>query len=257
MNSRLRRTAKVLAPIVVTLGLVASPAQAAGIDIGKVRGFWPMNEGKGQTIYDWSGYRNNGTLGSTPGADDNDPTWIKGIFWGSALNFSGDDFVSIPASTSLAPAKFTVSLWTRAPQSPGQFKYLLAKGSNACVSASYGLWTSSAGGLEFYVWDGNNMVRANTVQSVWDGRWHNVTATWDGSNAQVFIDGKSQGPATNSPAPIDYTAPDGTATFGGYRGTCDLLFNGDIDQVMLFDKVLPVTQIWERFGSILGQPTIG
>ena len=257
MNLSVRRTAKVLTPILVTLGLVASPAQAAGIDIGKVRGWWPMNEGKGQTIYDWSGYRNHGTLGSTPGADANDPAWIKGIFWGSALNFSGDDFVSIPASSSLAPSKFTVSLWTRAPQSPGQFQYLLAKGSNECVSASYGLWTSSAGGLEFYVWNGSGIVRANTVDPVWDGRWHNVTATWDGSNAQVFIDGKSQGAATNSPAPIDYTAPDGTATFGGYRGTCDLLFNGDIDQVTLFDKVLPVTLIWARFGSLLGRPTIG
>ena len=257
MHSSVRRTAKVLAPILVTLGLVATPAQATGIDIGKVRGWWPMNEGKGQTVYDWSGYRNHGTLGSTPGADANDPAWIKGIFWGSALNFSGDDFVSIPSSGSLAPTKFTVSLWTRAPQSPGQFKYLLAKGSNACVSASYGLWTSSAGGLEFYVWNGNGIVRANTIDPIWDGRWHNVTATWDGANAQVFIDGKSQGAATSSPAPIDYSAPDGTTTFGGYRGTCDLLFTGDIDQIMLFDKVLPVELIWQRFGSILGQPTIG
>jgi Concanavalin A-like lectin/glucanases superfamily len=257
MHSSVRRTAKVLAPLLVTLGLVAAPAQATGIDIGKVRGWWPMNEGKGQTVYDWSGYRNHGTLGSTPGADANDPTWIKGIFWGSALNFSGDDFVSIPSSSSLAPTKFTVSLWTRAPQSPGQFKYLLAKGSNACVSASYGLWTSSAGGLEFYVWNGSEIVRANTVDGIWDGRWHNVTATWDGSNAQVFIDGKSQGAPTHSPAPINYSAPDGTTTFGGYRGSCDLLFTGDIDQIMLFDKVLPVELIWQRFGSILGQPTIG
>jgi hypothetical protein len=257
MHSSVRRTAKVLAPLLVTLGLVAAPAQATGIDIGKVRGWWPMNEGKGQTVYDWSGYRNHGTLGSTPGSDANDPTWIKGIFWGSALNFSGDDFVSIPSSSSLAPTKFTVSLWTRAPQSPGQFKYLLAKGSNACVSASYGLWTSSAGGLEFYVWNGSEIVRANTVDGIWDGRWHNVTATWDGSNAQVFIDGKSQGAPTHSPAPINYSAPDGTTTFGGYRGSCDLLFTGDIDQIMLFDKVLPVELIWQRFGSILGQPTIG
>jgi hypothetical protein len=256
MHSPVRRTMNVLAPLLVTLGLVAAPAQATGIDIGKVRGWWPMNEGKGQTIYDWSGYRNHGTLGSTPGVDANDPTWIKGIFWGSALNFSGDDFVSIPASSSLAPTKFTVSMWTRSPQSPGQFKYLLAKGSNACVSASWGLWTSSAGGLEFYVWNGNDLVRSNAQQEVWDGRWHNISATWDGSRATLFIDGKSQGSSSAS-TPINYTAPDGTTTIGGYRGTCDLLFNGDIDQVMLFDKVLPIEFIWDRFGSILGQPTIG
>ena len=73
---------KVLAPIAGHAGSVAAPAQAAGIDIGKVRGFWPINEGRGQTVYDWSGYGNHGRLGSTPGADANDPSWIKGIFWG-------------------------------------------------------------------------------------------------------------------------------------------------------------------------------
>ena len=28
---------------------------------------------------------------------------------------------------------------------------------------------------------------------IWDGRWHNVTATWDGSNARLYLDGKSLG----------------------------------------------------------------
>jgi len=60
-----------------------------------------------------------------------------------------------------------------------------------------------------------------------------------------------------SPDPIQYDQPDGTATFGGYRGSCDLLFTGDIDQVMLFDKVLPIKQIWDRFGFILNKPTLG
>jgi hypothetical protein len=257
MISIVRRTAKVLAPTVVSLGLAAAPAGATTPDIGKIRGWWPMNEGRGQTIYDWSGQGNHGTLGSTPGADANDPSWIKGIFWGSALNFSGDDFVTIPSDGSLAPNQFTVSLWARAPQSPGQFKYLVAKGSNQCVSASWGLWTSSAGGLEFYIYNGQGIVRANSVTPMWDGRWHNISATWDGSNASLFIDGVRQNPPTSSPLPIDYSAPNGTTTFGGYRGSCDLLFTGDIDQVMLFDKVLPIESIWDRWGFILNKPTLG
>jgi hypothetical protein len=258
MSPSARRTAKVLAPLVATLGLLAAPAGAFAIDFGKVRGWWPLNEGKGQTVYDWSGYRNHGTLGSTAGVDANDPSWIKGIFWGSALNFGGDDFVQIPNSTALAPQQFTISLWTRAPQSPGQFKYLLAKGSNECVAASYGIWTASSGGIEFYVWNGHDLVRAGgTANGVWDGRWHNVTATYDGTSARLFLDGKNLGEPPGSPDPIQYDQPDGTATLGGYRGSCDLLFSGDIDQVMMFDKVLPIEQIWARWGFILGKPTIG
>jgi hypothetical protein len=259
MKPSVRRTAKVLAPLLVTAGLLTAPtgASAGGLDF-KIKGWWPLNEGRGQTVYDWSGYRNHGMLGSTPGADANDPTWIKGIFWGSALNFSGDDFVQIPSSSSLQPQQFTVSLWTRAPQSPGPFKYLLAKGSNACVSASYGLWTASNGGIEFYIWNGHDLVRSNSaVNGIWDGRWHNLSATYDGTNARLYIDGKLTGDPPGSNDSIAYDQPDGTLNFGGYRGSCDLLFSGDIDQVMLFEKVLPIEQIWARWGSILGQPTLG
>lgn len=55
--------------------------------------------------HDWSGHGNHGQLGSTPGVDNNDPTWIRGIFGlGYGLNFSGDDFVAIPDSDALEPS---------------------------------------------------------------------------------------------------------------------------------------------------------
>jgi len=256
MRPSLRRTAKVLVPLVATLGLLAAPASASAFDFGKVRGWWPLNEGRGQTAYDWSGNRNHGMLGSTPRVDANDPTWIKGIFWGSGLNFGGDDFVSIRDSNALEPQTFTLSLWVRAPQSPGPFKYLIAKGSNQCVAASYGIWTASNGGIEFYVWNGRDLVRSgSTPNEIWDGRWHNVTATYDGFSAKLYRDGKDLGAPPGSPDPITYDQPDGVTSIGGYRASCDLLFSGDIDQVMMFDKVLPVEQIWARWGFILSRPT--
>jgi concanavalin A-like lectin/glucanase superfamily protein len=258
MHPSVRRTVKVLLPLVAMLGLLAAPSGASALDFGKVTGWWPLNEGRGQTIYDWSGQGNHGTLGSTPVADANDPTWIKGIFWGSALNFGGDDFVKIPNDNSLEPGRFTISLWVRAPQSPGQFKYLLAKGNDACQGSSYGIWTASSGGIEFYVGNGHDFVRAaGTANGVWDGRWHNVSATYDGFQAKLYLDGKDLGDIPGSPDPISYAKPDGTLAFGGYLGSCPLLFSGDIDQVMMFDKVLPITQIWDRYGWLLNKPTLG
>jgi len=235
-------------------------ASAASPDVGTLKAWWPLAEGRGQTVYDWSGNGNHGTLGSTTGPDANDPTWIKGIFFGSALRFDGvDDFVAIPASSALEQKQFTISLWTRAPESPGPFKYLLAKGSKECVAASYGITTDSLGGLMFYIWDGGNFVRSGGIpgDQVWDGRWHNISATYDGTRTELFIDGRSTGDPPGSSNPVDYNLPDPTSTLGGYRGSCDLLFKGDLDQVMIFDKVLPVETIWARFGWILGRPTMG
>ena len=135
-------------------------------------------------------------------------SWIKGIFYGSALNFGGDDFVTIPNDNSLQPTKFTISLWTRAPQSPGQYKYLLAKGSNQCVAASYGIWTGTHGGIDFYVWNGRDLVRAaGTPNDIWDGRWHNVSATYDGLQAKLYLDGKDLGDVPAAPTRSSTTSP--------------------------------------------------
>jgi hypothetical protein len=260
MNRSLRRTTTVLASLAATVSLLAAPAgaSAAGLDFG-LKAWWPLVEKNGQRVYDYSGQGNHGTLGSTPGADDNDPSWVTGIFGGNALRFDGNDFISIKDSASLRPAKLTVSLWVRSPQSPGAFKYLISKGSQQCTTASWGIGTGNNGGLQAYVWDGNNQIPSGGAEpaQIWDGKWHNVTLTYDGSSAQMFIDGKSLGKSPASPATIVYNLPNGDpdTTLGGYVGSCDLLFTGDLDQVMIFNQVLPVTTIWKYFGFILGKPT--
>src|SRR3954471_10374030 len=121
-----RRNLAVAAPAVtMALGLPT----AAKADSFPLMGWWPMNEGSGQVVRDWSGHGNNGMLGSTAGADANDPSWIKGVFSGAALRFDGqDDFVTIPDSASLRPKQLTVDAWVRGTGSPGQFKYVLSKG---------------------------------------------------------------------------------------------------------------------------------
>ena len=72
---------------VLVAACLAVPSTASAAS--PLKGWWPMNERSGQTVRDWSGNGNHGMLGSTPVADDNDPTWIKGIFnVGSALRFA-------------------------------------------------------------------------------------------------------------------------------------------------------------------------
>jgi hypothetical protein len=257
-----RRTLKVLASITAALAFMAMPsgASAAGLpDVGRVKAWWPLAEGGGQTINDWSGYGNQGFLGSTPQSDANDPAWVRGIFNTWALNFGGDDYVTIPGTSSLNNPVFSVSLWVRAAQSPGQFKYLISKGSNGCGAASYGLTTASNGGLMFYVWDGQNAIPSGGVppEAIWDGKWHNVVATWNGSAATFWLDGKDKGTPPGGPNGVTYTLPDTSTTIGGYNGSaCQLLFSGDIDQVMIFDKVIPVAEIWQKFGWLLNKPLV-
>src|SRR3954466_15589104 len=117
MPSRIRT----LVTALTASAALALPAAAGAADFPLV-GWWPMNEGSGQVVRDWSGRGNNGVLGSTPVVDVNDPSWIKGVFVGSALRFGGDDFVTIPGNSALEQQKLTVAAWVRGSGSPGQFK---------------------------------------------------------------------------------------------------------------------------------------
>ena len=115
------------APLLCTAAILAAlllpgSASAASYDF-PLSGYWPLNEGKGQVARDWSGNGNHGQLGSTPGVDANDPSWIKGVFfWSYGLHFDGGDFVTIPDSSDLEPQQLTVSTWFRNSGSPGQLQ---------------------------------------------------------------------------------------------------------------------------------------
>jgi hypothetical protein len=244
--------------VIATAALVSAlalPSIASAAGDFPLKGWWPLNEGKGQTIRDWSGNGNNGFLGSLPTADSNDPAWTKGIFFGSALNFGGDDFVTIPDSPSLKPQTLTVSTWVKASGSPGTFRYLVARGGQDCTAASYALHTSFHGGLQFYVWNGTAQLNsASHDTSIWDGRWHHVAGTYDGRFTKLFVDGRDMGEGSSAADPIDYSGPTGPTTIGAYQGTCELFFAGDIDEVHIWSKALPVDEIWSKWKFLLGIP---
>jgi hypothetical protein len=81
---------------------------------------------------------------------------------------------------------------------------------------------------------------------VWDGKWHNAAGTYDGSTVRLFIDGKEIGTGTAGGAPIGYDTPSGNTTLGAYVGSCDLTLIGDLDEVSIWKKALPVADIWKR-----------
>lgn len=259
MSHRLLRpaVARSVAMAALAVGLAAPASANAGV-LDSVRGWWPMYEGSGQVVHDLSGKGNNGQLGSTPGVDGNDPSWIKGFLFGSALHFEGNDFVQVPDSASLEPANLTVSAWVRAAGSPGSWRQVVGKGAAGCDGASYGLYTATNGGLAFYVGStGGSWSITGSVDpaAIWNGKWHHVAGTFDGTTAKLFVDGKLIDGAVAVPKPIDYQLPtSGDGGIGGYLGTCDLYYTGDIDDVALFSQALPVDKIWSAISLLFPKP---
>jgi hypothetical protein len=259
MNRRSFRpaAARMLAAGVLAAGLAVPATASAGV-LDSVSGWWPMYEGSGQTVRDLSGQGNHGTLGSTPGVDANDPTWIKGWLFGSALRFDGNDFVRIPDAPELKTQKLTVSAWVRGSGTPGTYRYIIGKGANGCQSSAYGLYTSYNGGLNFYVTDTGGATRASgTVvpAAIWNGKWHHVAGTFDGTTTKLFVDGKLIDNAPSVSQPIDYNTPTtGDASLGGFLGTCDLYYTGDVDDVAIFSQALPIDKYWSALSLLFPKP---
>jgi hypothetical protein len=225
-----------LAAAILVIG--AAPASA---DITPV-GMWPFNEGKGTVAYDYSGHHNDGTLEGLA-------EWAPGRFQGG-LNFNGNAAaVRVSDSPSLDPASVSVSAWVNSSASPGNDKYILSKGANGCLGASYALYTGANGGLEFYVSTNQGMsvtLSPDAGQSVWNGKWHNVVGTYDGSSVRLYLDGREVGSGTPDTTPIGYSLPGSNdLTIGNYPSCpgVSLDFSGAIDEVKIFNRALAPWEI--------------
>ncbi|MHC4206918.1 MAG: LamG domain-containing protein, partial [Planctomycetota bacterium] len=162
-------------------------------------GYWPLDEGAGFTTADMSeaGYGFDGTL--TGG-----PIWTGGQF-GSALNFDGaDDYVLCAERDGtgpgtypeeLMPETFTVSCWTRLDN----FAYFSSFVGNGMDTGGdeCGFFLYNFGWVDENEQDFGLAIRTETAMSYLEtpniyetNTWYHLAATYDGTNASIYIDGE-------------------------------------------------------------------
>jgi hypothetical protein len=215
---------KTLATTVTALVLALSASCASASS--ELVGWWRLNEGSGIRVADSSGSGNHGVLQGAA-------KWVPGVF-GTALSFDGNTGrVSVPRNASLEPATtIAVATWVRATN-PGNFKYIVSKGGSGCSAASYGLYTGPYGGVMFYVAGDSGLSYTRSPDGgtgVWNGRWHFIAGTYDGSAVRLYVDGSQIGSGTPRTGPISYGLPTSNDLFiGHYEGCPGLDFAGTID----------------------------
>ena len=221
-----------------------------------VVGHWTLNEGNGQTVNALNG--SNGQLGSSVSEDTYDPIWTTGIYGSTGLNFSGSNFVNVPCSNcAIESQDISVEMWIKSSSTPSVSTHLLSKGGEGCSFASFTFWVYYEGGLRFEVASGSGQGAdaGPTSTGIWDGKWHHVVGTYNGSAAQtsdrkvrLYVDGTEVGSGTQWNGPINYSLQYDDLIIGSYwGGGCNVGFNGAIDDVTIWDRVLSATEIAERW----------
>ncbi|MBI4463410.1 MAG: LamG domain-containing protein, partial [Acidobacteria bacterium] len=197
--------------------------------------WWP-GEGNANDIQG----TNNGTITGT--------TFATGKV-GQAFSFDGNDYVQVLDSASLEPAKVTLDAWVKRSGSPGTYRYIVTKGGYDCSNASYALYTGGGGGLQFYISPAPGSFRlspAALTSQVWDGNWHHVAGTYDGTSVRLYLDGAEIGSGTATTVSIGYSFPNDDFYMGRFGiSSClsGLYFSGQIDEVEVFNRALSASEI--------------
>lgn len=150
-----------------------------------------------------------------------------------------NDYVEIDDS-GLEPENITLEASVRSSGSPGTYRYIVGKRYSGGFG-SYALYTGSTGGLYFYIGTSGGYRLSPKALSVdiWDGYWHHVTGTFDGTNIRLFIDNTEVTGTSTTMNDIIYN--DLNFYIGGYGP--GYYFNGKIDDVRIWDVALIGTDI--------------
>lgn len=168
---------------------------------------------------------------------------VSGGRFGSALQFKNASDSAIGAGNEY-PA-LTAMAWVTAT-SPGSDRLVVAEGDDGdCSIEAYQLVTTG-GGLAFAIHHSGGTTVSPTIpaSSVWDGAWHGVAGSFDGSTVRVYLDGTEIGTGTAAPSGIDYSpwqTDNTTPSFSVGNSACSgggSVFQGAVDEPRIYDRAL-------------------
>ena len=188
---------------------------------------------------DASGNNNNGTEQGGVG-------YVAGKF-GQAADFDGmDDKILIPHDSSIefGAGSFSISLWLKTSVT-GQNSRILEKDDSGNPTGLYRLIfieSRSDTSPIFQVQHSSNSTMAVGNRSVTDGAWHHVVGVRDAEakELRLYIDKEL---VTVSESNIADTGNQAPLALGGSSKTSGSYFDGLIDDVRLYDRVLSESDI--------------
>lgn len=212
----------VVSPGLVTEGLIFA------MDAGNRASY----EGAGSTWFDLQGV-NNGAM--TAGV-----SWVRDTT--DTMRFDGTSGnVSFSDSDLLPMGGLTVHAWFKTSTAD---KWAVDR-SNGGASTGFCLIEGSAGGGFFFI-NGTNVSTTATVNT---GAWVNLIATWQPSTYMALYRNGTLNASRSASVPAAMTASSGNLRIGsrGPAGTPGDWWNGEIAQVLLYNRPLTATEASQNF----------
>ncbi|KXK09361.1 MAG: hypothetical protein UZ20_WS6002000576 [candidate division WS6 bacterium OLB21] len=192
----------------------------------------------GSTITDTSGNNNNGTSVNT--------SQVLGQF-ANARRFNGtSSYIEIGNSANLNPTtEITIETWIKwniNPASGAQWAQIINKNVDNQYQIQHNYNNST---FEFAIRTNVNRryVLGTTVPQ--QGIWYHVVGTYNGSSMRIYVNGNLENTISLTGTIQSSTTP----LRIGSRTSGDRFFNGDIDEVAIYNRALTGTEISSRYNS--------
>jgi hypothetical protein len=206
-----------------------------------------FEENSGTTVID--------TNGSNDGIIVNEALRVEGVK-GMGLEFSGLGYID--AGQSLGGRiddEITISAWIKPALSNLEYQGIMVHGGQDSIS--FGLFVNADSKSIVFETSGTSAGRiaVDNVSTLWDGNWHHVLATYNGSEKIIYLDNTALATVAstgNIHSAHGYNLLIGAGTDEASPG---LLYHGKIDEVRVFNYALTSSDVSELFYSVVDTTT--
>ena len=226
-------------------------------------------DGRSWQPVSWGGLRGK-PIGVALVRDDLDGLPLQVGLWQGSFSTSGhsadfDNFhirIAPDPSSSLTashpggtPARVArkegaVSFWLRRKPGGGDPEILWAAGENMVDDAIHARLEAD-GRVAFFMEDGRYDVLITSQESIADGKWHHLAASWSPSAVDLYLDGRRVGIDTEF-REMQRGILTELRFGGGMAGSGTVPFTGWIDEIALWDRSLTSTEVSQQFHSARG-----
>jgi len=222
----------------------------AGNASAELVAYWTFDEGSGDIVYDSSGNDNNGTIHGA--------TWDTGKYgnaqYGNALHFNAqDNYVEVPTSESLEiTPNVTIAAWINWIDAGDTWLGIMANGQQNGPWENYGLFVNRGGRYLYFTLslDGGHVTQSTPNNAIEPDEWLHACATWDGSNARIYVNGEM----VLEQAQSGELVPPQLPLRIGHRNGSTHYYNGIIDEVRIYNHALTEVEILAAMEGGKGYP---
>jgi hypothetical protein len=195
-------------------------------------GAWAFDESSGNTVTDYSGRGNTGTISGA--------TRTTGGKFGGALTFSGaNNWVLVPDANSLdLSTGMTVEAWVRPSAIGTRVRAVLLKERSGGLVYALDAGDGS-GRAATHVFTTADLALSGTATTGLNA-WTNLAATYDGANLRLYVNGVQ---AASRALAGSIQGSTGALRIGGASTLNNQWFAGVIDEVRLYNRALNATEV--------------